>query len=139
MKDGLTGPYPQLPTGRDSACRRFPAVLVAADVRARGSTSHEVVAGRVLDLSYVLPLNRILARGGDEIRKVVCKMSVAQSGIISKHRLRRTVSLGHTGQEECDIGGVHLHGDETALEKMKSSVVRLMPGRWDEKVKVCET
>ena len=71
MEDALAGADAERAAGGDGGGFGFPAVLVAADVGAGRAARDEVVAFGVFDLADVLPFDRVLAGGGDEVGEMV--------------------------------------------------------------------
>ena len=76
MENPLASTNPERAASRHRTCLGLLAVGIASDIRARRSTGHKVVALGVLDLSHVLPLDRVLALARDQVREVVCWRSV---------------------------------------------------------------
>lgn len=106
MEDALAGTNSERAAGSHLGRLGLPAVLVAPDVRARGSTRDKVVALRVLDLTHVLPFDCVLARACDQIGKVVYSWSAT----LFESESERTVGLhlSRSGQEQCKIKDAHL-------------------------------
>jgi len=79
VENPLASTNPERAASRHRTCLGLLAVGIASDIRARRSTGHKVVALGVLDLSHVLPLDRVFARRGNQVREVVFSVSNANT------------------------------------------------------------